>query len=407
MLVVEERADRSTGHYAPVVRHLADGFAAAGCEVTVLTSLGLCEAAAGETPANWRARRFGPVARILERLIRRPDHLPMRHRWRQPLRRVTVRLRSMLILVEVRLAARKLGEPGQVAVVISGRGLTPLHAIVLAPTRGRWICYRHERANPMTPRAGAGAALDRLVGRLVTSRVRSRDRQGGRFALAGPFPDMADTWRSRFPEVAVGQIPLSVAPTPSAVDREAARRQLGLASGPLALFFGSLHPSKAPVTVWSAWSAATPPAGSLVAAGEGMQASFDAWSAEHPGADTSAIQVIDGAIHDDTKQLLFSACDIGVLSFGKKPIGASATLGDFITHRRPVCCSSGGDAAAVVGRYDLGVIFQAADPVALIDAVAAVRAHPPDRAGFDAAQADYSEAHLAREMLRLVDLPVP
>ncbi len=405
--MVEERADRATGHYAPVVRRIADGFAAAGCDVTVLTSLGLCEAAAGETPRDWAVRRYGPMGRNLERLIRRPDRLPFRHPLRRPLRRVTVRLRSLLILIETSLAARRLGEPSQVVVVLSGRGLTPLHAALLAPTRGRWLCYRHERANTSSSSGARSAGPGRLIPRIVQARVRSRDRHGGRFALAGPFPDLVETWRLRLPAVTMGTIPLAIAPGRPGVDHDEARRQLGLPSGPLALYFGGLHPGKAPETVWAAWSAPTPPAASLVAAGRGVRASLDAWSDSHPGADTSAIHVVDGAIHDDTKQLLFAASDLGVLSFADKPIGASATLGDFITHRRPVCCSSGGDAAEVVGRYGLGVVFQAEDPVALVEAVAAVRAHPPAPGGFDAALEDYAEPHVAREMLRLVDPSVP
>ena len=143
----------------------------------------------------------------------------------------------------------------------------------------------------------------------------------------------------------------------------------------------------------------------LVAAGDGVAASLDAWSNRHPGADTTSVIVFDGAIHDDTKQLLFDAVDIGVLSFADKPIGASATLGDFATHRRPVCCSSGGDPADLVVRYDLGVVFEVEEPTALADAVVTLVDNPVPPGVFEAFEADFSEPHLAGEMLRLLAMP--
>ncbi len=405
VLLVEERGDRQHGHYAPRIRRMADGFTAAGHQVTVLTSLGLCAESSGVVDPPWALRRYGPVGRVLERLIRYPDELPFRHRWRRPLRQLTVRVRSLLILVESGLAARNLGPPDQVAVIVSGTGLSPVHALLLAPTRGRWISYRHDRARRSTPRSGrAGKALGRMTAGVIASRERTRRRRGGRYVLAGTFPDLVDTWRPRLSQVTMGTVALAVAPAETAVDQPEARGRLDLPAGPLALFFGALHPGKSADTVWSAWCGGSPLPVTLVAAGDGVAASLDAWSNRHPGADPSSVIVFDGAIHDDTKQLLFDAVDIGVLSFADKPIGASATLGDFATHRRPVCCSSGGDPAALVARYDLGLVFGVEDPTALAEAVVTLLDHPVPLDAFAAFEADYSEPHLANEMLRLLDM---
>ena len=400
---MEERGDRQQGHYAPRIRRLADGFTAAGHRVTVLTSLGLCAESSGVVNPPWEVRRYGPTGRGIERLIRRPDRLPSRHRWRRPLRQLTVRVRSLLILVETCLVARGLGPPDQVAVIVSGTGLSPIHAALLAPTRGRWISYRHDRSKRSAPGSDApGQALERVVAGAIASRERTRSRRGGRYVLAGTLPDLVDTWRSRLPQVATGTVALGVAPPEVVVDREVARRRLDLPDVPLALFFGALHPGKSAETVWSAWCGGPPLPAVLVAAGDGIRASLDDWSRRHPGADTSSVIVFDGAIHDDTKQLLFDAADIGVLSFADKPIGASATLGDFITHRRAVCCSSGGDPAEIVNRYGLGVVFPVEDPLALAEAVVRVLDNPVLPGAFDACEADFSEPQLAGEMLRLL-----
>jgi glycosyltransferase involved in cell wall biosynthesis len=406
VLLVEERGDLQQGHYAPRIRRIADGFTAAGHEVTVLTSVGLCAESSGVVDPPWALRRYGPFGRVLERLIRRPDHLPYRHRWRRPLRQITVRVRSLLILVESGLAARTLGPPDQVAVIVSGTGLSPVHAALLAPNRGRWLSYRHDRARRRTPRSGpVGTAVDRGMAGVIAWRERTRRGRGGRYVLAGTFPDLVDTWRPRLPQVAMGTVALAVAPAGVMVDQAEARRRLGLPEGPLALFFGALHPGKSADTVWSAWCGGTPLPVTLVAAGDGVASSLDAWSNRHPGADTSSVVVFDGAIHDDTKQRLFDAVDIGVLSFADQPIGASGTLGDFTTHRRPVCCSSGGHPAELVARYDLGLVFPVEDPAALAEAAVTLLDHPVPPGTFEAFEADFSESHLAEEMLRLLAMP--
>ncbi len=416
VVLVEDRADRPTGHYAPAIRRLAEGFVAAGYPVTVLTSLGLSVDAAGTTGSTYEVRRFGPVGRGLERLVRRVDDLPARHRWRRPLRHLSVRTRSLLILGEARRLARQLGGPEDVVVIVSGTSLSPMMAAWFAPALGRWISYRHDRARRSTPRPSrVGAGAEHLAARITTARVRRRVHRGGVYVLAGTFPDLVDSWQPRLPQVPMGSVGLAVAPSVDRPggrgeaaerdDRVAARRQLGLpTTGPLALFFGALHPGKAPDTVWAAWAGPTPPDAGLVAAGAGVAASLARWSAGHPDADLSNIHVFDGAIPDDTKHLMFRAADLGVLSFLARPLGASATLGEFITHERPVCCSSGGDPAMLVDRYGVGVVYEVESSPALVAAVHDLLEHPPPARAFVEMQADHAEPQLARQMLDLLEL---
>ncbi len=410
VLLVEDRADRGHGHYAPFIRQLADGFTALGHPVTVLTSVGLHPDGLG--PPTWSIRRYGPVGQGVERLLRRIDRAspgglggPRPGSARR--RGAIVRATSLLVLVESRLAARALGPPGHVAVIIS-RGLPPSHVALAAPVSGHWALWCHAAAPPhVAPPGRARALLSRWAEDLVAARLRARSARGGRLVLVGSHPDLTRSWIRRLPALPTGTVGLPVARVEPNDDPARAHRQLGLPTGGrLALFFGAMHPGKAPDAVWSAWCEGTPPPALLVAAGLGVAADFEAWTAQHPGADATVPHLIDGEIDEETRRLLFDAADLGVLSFRPEWSGASATLTDFAARAVPVCCSSGGASAELVGAYGLGEVFAAGDPADLARAVARAGARP-EPTGLEAFLADHGEGAVAQAVLDLLFPPSP
>jgi len=423
ILLVEDRADWVHGHFAPLLRQMAEGFVAGGHEVTVLTALGLhVDDSARTAPSRWSVRRYGLVGRGLERLVRLPDRPPWNAPWRRRVRMVTVRLRSLLMLLETRRVARSLGDPASVAVVVSSMSLYPQHVAVGAPTRGHWVAFRHAPApgdrgpadgvdetgagvdskGPAPGQGRAEAQPSSLFERLAAARARSRTAHGGRLVIVGSYGALVESWRRRVPWLDTGTVALPVEVASAPVERSVARRRLGLpADRRVALFFGSIHPGKDPDTVWASWCLDPPPTTLLVAAGHGVRRHLDRWLADHPDAHPEAVHVIDGGIDEATKQLLFAAADVGILCFRSRPIGASATLCDFAAAGRPVCCSSGGDPAELTRAYGLGVVFDASDPASLADAVSTVGTEP-DPAGLARYLADFSPAQVAQDLLDLL-----
>lgn len=220
--------------------------------------------------------------------------------------------------------------------------------------------------------------------------------------VVGAYPTLVRTWKQRTPWMVTGVAPIPIEPGVTRVDRATACRQLGLAPDRRwALFFGSIHGGKSPDTVWAAWCLGEPPSATLIAAGSGVRESIDHWLEEHPGADDSCIHVIDGSIDGLSKQLLFSAADVGICSFAVEPIGASATLADFVAYATPICCSSGGDPADQTRHYRLGDVFAAGDPQALTDAVHHV-GDQMDPAGRDAFVRDHAPVEVAADFMQLL-----
>jgi len=400
ILLVEDRADLTHGHYLTLLQRMAAGFDALGCEVIALTSLGLPD----DQPVHPAValRRYRWVPRRIEGVLRHLDRLPRSNPWRGRTRPLVIRLRTLMLLTETRHVARSLGAPAGVGVVTLSLTCSPLYAALWAPTRGRWALFRHNPTNQLSELAGSRpSGLSRVANRALARWDRVRTSRGGRLVLVGGYQALVESWQARLPWLRTGVVELPVDSTATVADRGEARHQLGLAPAePLALFFGAIHVGKSPATVWEAWCLHTPPM-RLVAAGRGVQASIDAWVEAHPGVDTSSIHVVDGDIDDRTKELLFSATDIGVCSFRADPIGASATLTDFAAYDRPICCSGGGTAADLTRRYGLGAVFDACDPAALAEAVTTV-CRQPDPAGRQAFLTDHSEKNTARALVRLL-----
>ena len=384
---------------------MAAGFEQLGLEVTALTSVGVRADAGAETdaPQHWRVVRYRRASRWIEARLRSIDRLPLTSPWRPRLRVVSTRLRSMLVILETRHAARSLGDPAEVSVVIYSTALVPRHAALLAPIRGHWATFRHVATTThLTTRHGWRAVAEGLVDRIGAARSRARIHHGGRFVVVGAYPSLVESWQQRLPWVATGLATIPIQTTVEPVDRDRARRQLGLpAEGREALFFGSIHPGKSPETVWAAWCLGEPPSAELIAAGSGVRASLDEWLRQNRDADPSRIHVLDGSIDEASKHLLFSAADVGICSFLAVPLGASATLADFVAYDVPVCSSSGGDPAEATRDYRLGEVFTAADPDALRNAVRTVRGEP-DRAGRAAYLVDHSPSRIAADLTALL-----
>jgi glycosyltransferase involved in cell wall biosynthesis len=339
----------------------------------------------------------------VERRLRSIEGLAATSPWRRRLRPLVIRLRSMLVIAETRRVAKSLGDPADVGVVVHSAALIPLPAAALAPARGHWATFRHAATGArVVTGTGWRSVPKHLIARMGAARDRTRTRRGGRFVVVGAYPSLVRTWQQRAPWMATGVAAIPIEPAVTQVDRATACQQLGLTPDPRwALFFGSIHGGKSPDTVWAAWCLGEPPPAKLIAAGTGVRDNLDQWRRQHPGADDSSIHVIDGSIDELSKQLLFSVADVGVCSFQVEPIGASATLADFVAYDVAICCSSGGDPADQTHRYRLGEVFEAGDPQALTEAVRAV-GDGPDPAGRAAFVFDHSPAKVAADLMRLL-----
>jgi glycosyltransferase involved in cell wall biosynthesis len=403
ILLVEDNADLSHGHYAPLLRLIAVGFDRLGYDVTCLTSSGLHDDDLSRLPARCSVRRYRWLSRRMQHGLRAGYQVRPTNPLAVGVRHLCVRLRSLVLLAEARHASACLGDAREVGVIVLSAGLHPVHAVALAPTTSRWTLMRHAPTGARSTQGPIWSSVARSLGdRAAQARQRARVRHGGRLVVVGAYPGLAESWLARAPWLSTGTVSLPVESGLAHVAPDDARRSLGLSPyARVALFFGSVHAGKSPDTVWSAWCLGAGPDALLVAAGRDVQHSLDTWLDRHPEANRARVCVIDGDVEEDAKSLLFGAADLGICSFRSEPFGASATLADFAARGIPVCCSSGGDPADRVRRFGLGTVFDAGDPAALVAAVARVDRRP-DPAGLRACQAECSEVQVARQFLQLL-----
>ena len=107
VLVVEDKAHRTVGHWPVLFAEVASGFAAVGCRVAVLTSRGWC--LEGETDVPFSVYRYGWLATKLDGLAFRLRQNQLSGRWRDWLRRAGYVLRVVVI---ARAAATRAARDG-------------------------------------------------------------------------------------------------------------------------------------------------------------------------------------------------------------------------------------------------------------------------------------------------------
>ena len=323
VLVVEDQAHLTLGHFPGRFADLAEGFAALGHPVDVLTAHGWSQS----RPAPFTVHRYGPITRWLAGRGRRA--------------------RVVAMVLAARRLTRKVG--GANAVVVVSDGVDPVLADALA-RRGTWLFYQF--APP--PDAPPGL-LNRVTARL--GRIRRRNRG----AIGIPTAYWADRWRERAPHLDVHVLPIAGTRRHPAIPD--ARSRLGITGDArVALVFGSQHDGKDVDVIWRA--ATDLPDWQLVVGG--------------PVADSVPVELdalrIGGGVDVATRDLLFAAADVVVLSFRSNYVRDSGTLMDALAFGVPVVCSTRSTAGDLVQNYRLGTVFEPGDADSLRAALAAVPA---------------------------------
>ena len=334
VLVVEDRAHRPLGHFPTWFAELAEGFAANGCAVEVLTSHGWLYGDGAGT--SFVVRRYGAWHRLLYRL---GDAL----RNTRGLRRFASALRTSACVRAARARCRGAGEPVPL-VVVTSVGIDPLGASSRAGN-GRWLVAVWDEANQ--PRSSA-------VERAARAEQR-RHAAGGRMRIVVSN----DTDRTQWQETAAFLDPISssIAGTHDVALVADAKARLGFdADDKVALVFGTAREGKDVDVV--ARVLAEMPDWSVVVAGT----IASDYRARKSARETIALA---GFVDEMTRALVFSAADVVVLSFAAEYARNSGVLTDAVSWGVPVVCSDGSPAAAIVKGYRLGTVFAPGNPDAL------------------------------------------
>jgi glycosyltransferase involved in cell wall biosynthesis len=367
VLVVEDRAHRPLGHFPSRFAELAEGFAANGCSVEVLTSQGWLYGDGAGT--SFAVRRYGPWNRLLYRL---GDAL-RDTRW---FRRGAASLRAIACVRAVRARCRAAGPP-EPLVVVTSVGIDPLVASSRA-RNGRWLIAESEE--PSRTR--------RSVSERAARAEQRRRAAGGRMRVVAPD----DAGRAQWEEAAAFLGPITSAMTGSReVPRVAdAKARLGVDDkDKLALVFGTAGEGKDVDVVARVFAEMRDWV--VVVAGS-IAAEY------RPRSGARETIVLGGFVDEATRALVFSAADVTVLSFHPDYARSSSVLTDAVSCGVPVVCSEGSPAAALVNEYRLGMVFAPGNPDALERAVrlAPAQIEPSDLAR---ARADLSTTAVAARLL--------
>jgi glycosyltransferase involved in cell wall biosynthesis len=167
----------------------------------------------------------------------------------------------------------------------------------------------------------------------------------------------------------------------------------------IALYFGAVYAAKDPDPVWEAFE--TLRDWRLIAAGPYVEKSYRRWALARRGAPERPPVMFDGFVDEHTKELVYSAADLAVISFRRGRMDDSATVTDAIAWGIPMVCSDGGAAADTVRKYGLGSLFTAGDAESLAHAVRCSGALP-DSNGLEEARGDLSLRRMARTCLTVL-----
>jgi glycosyltransferase involved in cell wall biosynthesis len=386
VLVVERRAHERLGHYPVLAPEMARGFAALGCRVTMLTSRGWCMETTRAT--TYSVTRYGRIAATLDALAERlqSSRWPRGH-WGGRRHRAGEMLRVAALTRAAATKARRLGR--DVVVVVISDLEAPALTAALAGC-GRWLVYVYYGVLPRST-TGIGAAVDRGVHRLARSAESSRRRRGGCCVVAAQSDVLREEWASVAQACGLELVVSLLAGGGKARPIADARRQLGIdASCKVALLFGSSYYERDPATVFEAFS------------------QLDDWHLVVAGAvaddipsTTRVLRSYRGFVDERTRDLLYSAADLAVISFHAGFFRNSGTLRDAISWGVPVVCSDQSQPAELVTEYELGTIFRAGDAASLIEAIRAAPAHVDSR-NLERVRAERSSSAAAQQALDVI-----
>jgi glycosyltransferase involved in cell wall biosynthesis len=351
VVIVEDRAHLSFGHYAGLCADLADAFTELGCDVELLTAEGW----AGEWDGRAWDHRFA-----VRRYGRRASRLA----------RLGVRWRVPAMMGAARLRRRHLGDPSTLTVVI-GLGVDPVLASALCGP-GRWLFYA------FGPRRTSGDSPYRRALALVARTVEQhRERRGGAARVVVPAARWCASWEDAAPFLRPVAIPIAGSRRRARIPDARARLGIG-ADERVALLFGASHPGKDVEVVFRTF--AELPEWRLVTGG----------------------QVGGEPATEETRALLHSAADVVVLSFVRELDRDSGGLMDAISWGVPVVCSDHSLPADLVRTYQLGAIFEPGDSESLVAALHQVpaRIEPGD---LQRARHELSNTTIAIRLLGALD----
>lgn len=367
ILIVEGLAHLDYGHVANRFVELAEALVEAGCRVTVLTAQGWARQNEYPTP-RFDLLAYGPVPSAINRVAvaLRPSPALKGQREAPALEGAAARVvrgfrglvSSSASLLAVRRALATTSLSGASVLMLTS-DFDPRFAMT-AGGSARWLVTVFRPPDLRWP-----ASLNRLVG----ARAEARQHAGVGVVLSAPSRSVADSWRLEVPSAEVRELPLAgVRRAPRVAD---ARRALGVADDArVALLFGSHETERdSPVVVEAlrraeGWHLLV--GGQLT---ENLVIPDEPWARER-------VHVVPGRSSNATRDLLYSAADLVVLSFKDGYERNSGTLMDAISYGVPVVCSRGSAASRVVEAFGVGATFAASDPDDL--ALAIVGGPPAD-----------------------------
>jgi glycosyltransferase involved in cell wall biosynthesis len=368
VLVVEDRAHRALGHFPSLFAEVAIGLAENGCSVEVLTSNGWLFD--GQQPVPFVVRRYG----LVDRWCFRFGEAFVTTRG---LRGLARRARTRALVHAARARCRAAGTPQPDVVVVSTR-IDTLSAVAHAGD-GRWLFHS------MFPPRGSSRAVRR-----AERAERRRREAGGRARVATHDGEIRDAWAETATFVEPVRLPIAGVRTARPVPN--ARLRLGLsADDNVALLFGTAHGDKDVDLVSRVFDDLAD--WLLLVAGRVR----DDFVQRHAGAGPDAF-VLGGFVDNATRDVVYSAADLVVLSFDRGFRRDSGVLMDAISFAVPVVCSDDSGPADLVREYHLGVVFEPGDFDSLERAIATApsQIEPTDLAR---AQSELSNRAVARRLL--------
>jgi glycosyltransferase involved in cell wall biosynthesis len=281
----------------------------------------------------------------------------------------------------VRARCRDAGEPRPDVVVISTR-IDTLSAVAQAGG-GRWLFH-----SVSPPRDSS-----RQVRKAQRAEARRRD-SGGRARVMSPDDEVREAWVEGAPFVDAVRLPIAgvraVRPVPNA------RLRLGLsADDNVALLFGTAHRDKDVDLVSRVFDDLAD--WQLVVAGR----VGDGFVQRRAGAGPDAF-VLGGFVDNPTRDVVYSAADLVVLSFRPGFRRDSGVLMDAISFGVPVVCSDDSSPADLVRKYRLGVVFEPGSFDSLERAIATAPSQI-DADDLARAQSELSNRAVARRILDTLD----
>jgi glycosyltransferase involved in cell wall biosynthesis len=392
VLVVEDLAHVSHGHFPVRFAEIAEAFVANGRAVEILTSAGWV--GAHGLVAGLPMHRFGVPSRALERLSQWLwDPFSTRPSTSRRRRAATV-VRTVAVASATRRRRARLARDGPVDVVSVCDALDAhLFAAIAGP--GRWLIDVFRAPTTGTSRFARWYSSI-AVATARRAEVRRR-RQGGHLVVAAPNERLRAQWAAFLPGIDVVEATFVGCRETEPIRDARARIAVDDDQGHLALLFGSGFAKHDVNVVFRAfrdlreWR--------LTVCGEVADqfddGNFGPWRGPPP-------IVCDGFVDAETRDLVYAAADLVVLSFVPGVTASSGRLMDAIAWGVPVVCSAQSAVADIVAEYRLGVLFEPGDAASLM---CAVRAAPAflDPADLARARERFSNRAIAARQLAALD----